>query len=157
MIFEAPLRLNRSSATPGHPLDLGDAPSPRSVIKRCSIAWALDMDTVWLVYRISRSVLRNHLTWRQVYRQFAAHPETPTTRKPSKTSRVQALRELKKIKLAWPELNYTTAPGVLILHPSTPAIPPAQQLSLVEKAPRVLTPRRKDETENIHRDLPKGD
>ena len=57
----------------------------------------------------------------------------------------------------WPELNYTTAPGVLILHPSTPAIPPAQQLSLVEKAPRVLTPRRKDETENIHRDLPKGD
>ena len=38
---------------------------------------------------------------------------------------------------AWPELNYSTAPGVLILHPSTPAIPPAQQLSLVEKAPRV--------------------
>ena len=30
------------------------------------------------------------------------------------------LRELKKIKLAWPELNYTTAKGVLILHPSTP-------------------------------------
>ena len=38
--------------------------------------------------------------------------------------RTKALRELKKIKLAWPGLNYTTAPGVLILHPSTPAIAP---------------------------------
>ena len=40
--------------------------------------------------------------------------------------------EFKKIKIAWPSLNYTTAPGVLILHPSTPAIAPAQQLQLVE-------------------------
>ena len=39
----------------------------------------------------------------------------------------QALRELKKIKLAWPGLNYSTAPGVLILHPSAPAIAPLNQ------------------------------
>ena len=32
--------------------------------------------------------------------------------------------ELKKIKIAWPELNYTTAKGVLILSPSKPAIAP---------------------------------
>ena len=38
--------------------------------------------------------------------------------------RSQALRELKKIKLAWPELNYSTAPGLLILLPSVPAITP---------------------------------
>ena len=31
--------------------------------------------------------------------------------------RTDCLRELKKIKLAWPELNYSTAKGVLILHP----------------------------------------
>ena len=37
------------------------------------------------------------------------------------------LREMKKIKLAWKELNYSTAPGVLILHPSTPAIAPLNQ------------------------------
>ena len=37
----------------------------------------------------------------------------------------KVLRELKKIKLAWKDLNYSTAPEVLILHPSTPAIPPA--------------------------------
>ena len=41
--------------------------------------------------------------------------------------RMDCLRELKKIKLAWPELNYTTAPGVLILHPSTPTIAPLNQ------------------------------
>ena len=40
--------------------------------------------------------------------------------------RKDCLRELKKIKLAWPELNYSTAPGVLILHPSTPAVAPPQ-------------------------------
>ena len=39
--------------------------------------------------------------------------------------RKDCLRELKKIKLAWPELNYATAPGVLILLPSVPAIAPS--------------------------------
>ena len=34
---------------------------------------------------------------------------------------------------AWPDLNYATAKGVLILHPSTTVIPPAaQQLQFVE-------------------------
>ena len=41
--------------------------------------------------------------------------------------RSEVLRELKKIKMAWPELNYSTAPGVLILLPSTPAIAPLNQ------------------------------
>ena len=34
---------------------------------------------------------------------------------------------MKKIKLAWPELNYSTAPGVLILLPSVPTIAPLNQ------------------------------
>ena len=38
----------------------------------------------------------------------------------------QALRELKKIKTAWPELNYFTPKGVLQLYPSKPAITPAR-------------------------------
>ena len=49
----------------------------------------------------------------------------PATSAPYHAFRRQALRELKKIKLAWPGLNYATAPGVLILHPSTP---PSQSL-----------------------------
>ena len=62
----------------------------------------------------SRSALR--FTWRLLYSQFGAHPS-----KASDNNTVQA-GELKKIKIAWPGLNYTTAPGVLILLPSTPAI-----------------------------------
>ena len=38
--------------------------------------------------------------------------------------RTDSLRELKKIKLAWPDLHYATAKGVLILYPSKPAIAP---------------------------------
>ena len=34
---------------------------------------------------------------------------------------------MKKIKLAWPGLNYSTAKGVLILLPSTPTIAPLNQ------------------------------
>ena len=44
--------------------------------------------------------------------------------------RCEVLRELKKIKLAWPGLNYTTALGLLILHPSTPTITPIGQAQL---------------------------
>ena len=36
-------------------------------------------------------------------------------------------RPAQKIKLTWPGLNYTTAPGVLILHPSIPTIAPLNQ------------------------------
>ena len=49
----------------------------------------------------------------------------PKERSDSHSFREKTLSELKKIKLAWPGLNYSTEPGVLILHPSTPAIPPA--------------------------------
>ena len=45
--------------------------------------------------------------------------------------RTKCLRELTKIRVAWPELNYATAKGVLILHPSPPAIPAAKQRGLV--------------------------
>ena len=44
--------------------------------------------------------------------------------------RYKVLRELKKIKLAWPDLNYATAKGVLILLPSIPAITPVEQAQL---------------------------
>ena len=72
---------------------------------------------LWLVYRTFplRAPLR--LTWKQVYRQFGAHPDNARDKKTVQNFRVKVLRELKKIKMAWPDLNYTTAPGLLILHP----------------------------------------
>ena len=87
---------------------------------------------LWLVYRTFALRAPLRLTWRQVYHQFGSDPDRARDKRTVLNFRMDCLRELKKIKLAWPELNYSTAPGVLILHPSKPAIPPAEQLQLVE-------------------------
>ena len=92
-----------------------------NALKRSSLG--LDL-YLWLVYRTFplRAPLR--LTWRLLYSQFGAHPAKASDKRTVDAFRTKCLRELKKIKLAWPELNYATAPGVLILLPSTPAISP---------------------------------
>ena len=87
---------------------------------------------LWLVYRTFSLRAPQRLTWRQIYRQFGAHPAKASDNNTVQAFRYKVLRELKKTKLAWKDLNYSTAPGVLILHPSAPAIAPAQQLQLVE-------------------------
>ena len=96
--------------------------STRSSATRCALG--LDL-YLWLTDRIFtlRDPLR--LSWRQVYRQFGLHPASASDKNTVQNFRRQALRELKKIKLAWPELNYLTAPGVLILLPSAPGIAPS--------------------------------
>ena len=91
-------------------------------LKRCSLG--LDL-YLWLSYRIFSLRAPLRLTWRQLYQQFGTDPTKASDKRIVKIFCRQALRELKKIKLAWSELNYTTAPGLLILHPSTPVIPPA--------------------------------
>ena len=64
------------------------------------------------------------LSWRQVYRQFGVDPSRASDKRTVDAFRTDCLRELKKIKLAWPDLNYATAKGVLILSPSTALISP---------------------------------
>ena len=83
------------------PLDMNTL----TALKRCSLG--LDI-YLWLVYRIFALRAPQYLTWRQVYRQFAAHPENAHNKKTIQNFRVQALRELKKIKLglAGVELHY---------------------------------------------------
>ncbi len=100
------------------PLDMNTI----TALKRCSLG--LDL-YLWLVYRTFplRAPLR--LTWRQLYQQFGAHPAKADNKFIVRNFRQNVLRELKKIKLAWPDLHYATAKGVLILFPSKPAIPPA--------------------------------
>ena len=82
---------------------------------------------LWLVYRTFALRAPLRLTWRLLYSQFGAHPANASDRVTVRNFQRKVLRELKKIKLAWPELNYTTAPGVLVLLPSTPAIAPLNQ------------------------------
>ena len=85
---------------------------------------------LWLVYRTFALRAPLRLPWRLLYSQFGTHQSKAHEKKTVLNFRVQVLRELKKIKIAWPGLNYSTAPGVLILYPSTPAIAPLNQAQL---------------------------
>lgn len=79
---------------------------------------------LWLTYRLFRLDRPLRLTWRQVYRQFARRPE-PQLRQSVKDFRKDALRELGKIRVAWPQLRYSTPKGFLVLRPSPPRVSPA--------------------------------
>ena len=92
-----------------------------TALKRCALG--LDL-YLWLTYRVFTLRAPLRLSWPTLYRQFGLHPDKTSNKRTVLNFRSQALRELKKIKLAWPELNYTTGPGLLILHPSTPTIAP---------------------------------
>ena len=98
-----------------------------TALKRCSLG--LDL-YLWTAYRTFALKHPQRFSWQQVYRQFGAEPAKASGKNIVQMFRRKVLRELKKIKLAWPDLNYSTAPGVLILHPSTPAIPPSGQRQL---------------------------
>ena len=87
---------------------------------------------LWVTYRTFTLKRPMRLSWRQLYRQFGVEPDKAVDKLIVNNFRTDCLRELKKIKIAWPSLNYATAKGVLILSPSRPAIAPAQQLPLVE-------------------------
>ena len=85
---------------------------------------------LWLVYRTFSLTRPLRLSWRALYRQFGVDPAKADNRRTVDDFRKDCLRELKKIKMAWPGLNYATAKGVLILLPSTPAIAPSDQSQL---------------------------
>ena len=82
---------------------------------------------LWLTYRTFALRAPLRLTWKQLYQQFGAHPAQASNNVTVQNFRRKVLRELKKIKLAWTELNYATAKGVLIILPSIPAIAPLNQ------------------------------
>ena len=80
---------------------------------------------LWLTYRMFKLRSPLVLPWKNVYRQFGVDPAKASDKVTVQNFRRKVLRELTKIKLAWPKLNYTTAPGVLILYPSPSAIAPS--------------------------------
>ena len=102
------------------PLDMNTL----TALKRSTLG--LDL-YLWLAYRTFALRAPLRLSWRQVYRQFGLHPTKASDKRTVLNFRRKVLRELKKIKIAWPDLNYATAPGVLILLPSTPPIAPSDQ------------------------------
>ena len=79
---------------------------------------------LWLAYRTFTLKRPLPLSWRQLYRQFGVKPVKAGDNRTVDNFRTDCLRELKKIKVAWPELNYATVKGALVLLPSKPAVPP---------------------------------
>ena len=107
------------------PLDMNTL----KALKRSSLG--LDL-YLWVAYRTFTLTHPLRLSWRQVYRQFGVDPAQADDKNTVNNFRTKCLRELKKIKLAWPDLNYATGKGALILSPSTPSVLPAQQLQLAK-------------------------
>ena len=83
---------------------------------------------MWLTYRTFGLDSPKRLSWSILYRQFGADPDRARDKRTVDYFRADCLRELKKIKTAWPDLNYSMAPSVLILYPSPPAIPSRRPL-----------------------------
>ncbi len=98
---------------------------------------------LWLTYRTFTLKRPQRLSWARLYRQFGVNPAKAGDKRTDDDFRKDCLRELKKIQIAWPELNYATGRGPLILQPSKPAVPPAR-IQFVEVAlkPPSLTQNR---------------
>ena len=103
------------------PLDMNTL----KALKRSSLGLDLYM---WVTYRTFSLQQPLRLSWRQLYRQFGANPANANDKFTVRDFRRKVLRELVKIKTAWPDLNYATGKGVLILLPSKPAIPRQQRV-----------------------------
>ena len=124
MLWESKIELGEKffNEIISHPVPLNM--NTLTALKRSSLG--LDL-YLWLTYRTFPLRASLRITWRQVYSQFGAHPDKASDNETIQNFRRKVLRELVKIKVAWKDLNYSTAPGVLILHPSTPAIAPLNQ------------------------------
>ena len=79
---------------------------------------------LWLTCRTFSLKRPLRLSWPRLYRQFGVDPAQAGDKRTVDDFRKDCLRELIKIKIAWPDLNYATGKGVLVLWPSKPAVPP---------------------------------
>ena len=83
---------------------------------------------LWVAYRTFTLNRPLRLSWGCLYRQFGVNSAKADDHYTVKNFRKDCLRELGKIKVAWPDLNYSTAHGVLIVWPSKPVVVPARLL-----------------------------
>jgi hypothetical protein len=91
---------------------------------------------LWLVYGTFSLKGPKPLSWARLYQQFGADPAKAEDRRVVDNFRTKCLRELMKIKTAWPGLKYRIErgrrgekSGALVLLPSKPSIP---RLKLVQ-------------------------
>ena len=92
-----------------------------SALKSSSLG--LDLYT-WLNYRIFTLTRPLKLSWRQIYQQLGSDPANAANKYVVRNFRRHCLRELRKIRLAWPEFRFSLPRGGLIIHLCKPSIPP---------------------------------
>jgi hypothetical protein len=64
------------------------------------------------------------LTWEMLYVQFGSDPSLVNNNDTVQNFRKDMLRELRKLKLCWPALDFATPKGCLELRPCPPSISP---------------------------------
>ena len=79
---------------------------------------------LWLTYRLFGLAEPFTLTWRQLYRQFGVNQRADKAT--LSNFRADVLRELGKLKDAWPGFDYGTPKGCLRLRPTRPLIAPSR-------------------------------
>ena len=108
-----------------HEVISNPVPLDMNILKRLSRS-PLGLDLyLWLTYRTFTLTRPLRLTWKQLYRQFGAVP-AKASKVAQQAFRRDCLRELLKIKYAWPDLHYQTVKGALLLSPSPPRIAPSR-------------------------------
>ena len=84
-------------------------------LKRSSLG--LDL-YLWLTYRTFTLKGPLRLSWPTLYRQFGAEPEKAGERFTVANFRRRCIRELGKIRTAWPDLVYRLPHGALVIEPA---------------------------------------
>lgn len=83
---------------------------------------------LWLSYKTfamyAQGKKPERLTWHIVYRQFGSDPARWGDKRTVDAFRTDVLRELNKLKLCWPALDYATPKGFLEVRPCSPSISP---------------------------------
>jgi len=83
---------------------------------------------LWLSYKTfvlySQKKKPERLSWHLLYRQFGSDPAKAGDKGTVDNFRTDALRELRKLKLCWPGLDYATPKGFLEVRGCMPSIPP---------------------------------
>ena len=81
---------------------------------------------LWLTYRyFTLGQRETWIRWTDLYRQFGAKPGCRDTLTIN-NFRTDFVRELKKLHVAWPGLNWRTPRGYLVLGPTAPLIAPSE-------------------------------
>jgi Plasmid encoded RepA protein len=97
-------------------------------MRRSSLGLDLYM---WLSYKTfsllnSKGAKVQQLSWHQLYAQFGKDPSKASDKDTVNDFRKEVLRELKKLRLCWPSLDYGTPKGYLEVRGCRPSVPPRQ-------------------------------